>query len=172
MKDVSLTKRAQQGDEQALLAQSEPDLRHFASRVCRTAADADDAVQHALITLSQQLATFRGMARLSTWLFTIVRNECRRYERLARRWLLSEEQPTVSDNNTPHHNAERAELLGALVSAIRQLRPDLRTVFVLREIEELDTESCARRLDISEGNVRIRLNRARTELRATLGHLI
>ena len=174
MNDVSLTQRAQQGDAEALsqlVTLHEPALRRFASRECRSSADADDAVQHALTTLSSSLTTFRGLALLGTWLFTIVRNECRRYERLARRWLSHPPETTASDataNSPSLDPAERNELLDALVTAIRNLRPELRTVFVLRELEELDTERCAERLRISEGNVRIRLNRARTELRAAL----
>lgn len=174
MQDLSLTQRAQQGDADALtqLVQlHEPALRRFASRVCRSATDADDAVQQALATLSLQLDTFRGLARLSTWLFTIVRNECRRYERLARRWLFHGPEIDVVDipGRAPSlDSAERNELLDALVKAIRDLRPELRAVFVLRELEELDTERCAERLRISEGNVRIRLNRARSQLRAAL----
>lgn len=176
MNDATLTALAQSGDPRALgelLRQSEPDLRRFAARVCRSSADADDAVSHAMLTLTQHLGAFRGLSRLSTWVFTVVRNECLRYERLARRWLMSDDatlQVTTGDN--PERSHERAEVLDALVVAIRKLPAELREVFVLRELEGLSTEDCAAQLSISEGNVKVRLNRARGQLRGALEHLV
>lgn len=171
---VELSARARQGEPEALaqlLAASEPDMRRFAARVCRSAADADDAVQHALITVSFRLDSFRGLSRLSTWVFSVIRNECRKYERLARRWVTGEEaDPEVnfSANADPESEAERAEHLELLVGAIRQLNPALRSVFILRELEELSTAECASELGLSEANVKVRLHRAREELRREL----
>lgn len=175
MNDATLTALAQSGDPRALgelLRQSEPDLRRFAARVCRNSADADDAVSHAMLTLSQQLASFRGLSRLSTWIFTVIRNECLRYERRARRWLMGDDVTThPSERDDPEQSHGRAEVLDALVVAIRQLPAELREVFVLRELEGLSTEACAAQLTISEGNVKVRLNRARGQLRTALEHL-
>lgn len=169
---LSLTERARSGEPDAiaeLLQLSEPDLRRFASRVCRSAADADDAVQHAMITLTLRLDTFRGLSRLSTWVFTVIRNECRRYERLARRWVLGAEGDP-EDLHTPERAFDDAQTLQRLVRAIRELPPDLRDVFVLRDLEESSSAECAARLSISEANVKVRLHRARNRLREALTH--
>lgn len=175
MTNAPLSELAQHGDRAALaelLRQSEPDLRRFASRVCRSSADADDAVAHAMLTMTIKLESFRGLARVSTWLFAVVRNECRRYERLARRWLWGRDTSTTPDESAnPEQQHSRTEVLDALVSAIRALRPELREVLVLREFEGLSTEACASRLSITEGNVKVRLNRARGQLRQALTHL-
>lgn len=171
--DPTLRERARSGDADAiasLLLRSEPDLRRFASRVCASRADADDAVQHAMITVTFRLESFRGLARLSTWLFSVIRNECRKYERAARRWVLGDEGEQRAPSATPSAEsaAERAQLLDALTRAIRALPPELRAVFVQRELEELSTEECAARLAISEANVKVRLHRARRLLRDAL----
>jgi len=170
--DPSLCERAQRGEADAiarLLLQSEPDLRRFAARVCASRADADDAVQHAMITVSFRLDSFRGLARMSTWLFTVIRNECRKYERLARRWVFGAgEEDRAAAGPDPEQALEVHQSLEALTLAIRSLPADLRAVFVLRELEELSTEACAARLSISETNVKVRLHRARKQLRTLL----
>jgi RNA polymerase sigma factor (sigma-70 family) len=175
MTSTYLTELARDGDRTALtelLRQAEPDLRRFAARVCRSSADADDAVAHAMLTITVKLASFRGLSRFSTWLFAVVRNECRRYERLARRWLSDVDADQAPDESaSPEHSGDRAKLIEALVAAIRDLPSDLREVLVLREFEGLSTELCAARLSITEGNVRVRLNRARAQLRRTLADL-
>lgn len=169
--DPSLCERAQHGDPEAiarLLVESEPDLRRFAARVCSSRADADDAVQHAMITVSFRFESFRGLARLSTWLFSVVRNECRKYERIARRWVFGADDDRVDSSAHPERSLETHQSLAALTQAIRELPSELRAVFVLRELEELSTEACAERLSISEANVKVRLHRARKLLRAAL----
>ncbi len=170
----SVTERARQGDPDAiagLLRSSEPDLRRFAARVCHTESDADDAVAHAMSTLALRLGTFRGMSLLSTWLFAVIRNECRKYERLARRWIFGITESAVDPMSTPEQMVSRAEMLELVVGAVRELRPELREVFVLREFERLSVEACAERLGITENNVKVRFHRARADLRQTLSEL-
>jgi RNA polymerase sigma-70 factor (ECF subfamily) len=170
----TLTERARQGDPQAitlLLHQSEPDLKRFAARVCRNTADADDAVAHAMATLALKLEGFRGLSKLSTWLFTIIRHECLKYERLGRRFLFGIEESVEGNERTPEESLSREQMLDFVVNAVRELRPELREVFVLRELEQLSTEATAERLGISESNVKVRFHRARAELRETLAHL-
>lgn len=170
----ALTELAKQGDPNALsllLRDSEPDLRRFAARVCRSSADADDAVSHAMTAIAFKLDGFAGLSRLSTWLFTVIRNECAKYERLARRWVFGRVESLTDRVPTAEQALGRAQLLDCIVGAVRGLKPGLREVFVLRELEQLSVEECARRLSISEANVKVRLHRARAELRHTLGAL-
>jgi RNA polymerase sigma-70 factor (ECF subfamily) len=121
-----------------------------------------------MLTITLKLDSFRGLSRLSTWLFAVVRNECRKYERIARRWVLGDDHTAADNASTPEQALARSQLLEQLVIAIRELKPELRDVFVLRELEGLDTETCAQRVGITEANVKVRLNRARVQLRAAL----
>lgn len=163
----SLTERARAGDSQALeqlVRETVPDLRRFAQRVCRTGADAEDAVQQALFQMTIQLRGVRTVSRLTSWAFTIVRNECTRVIKLASRVLRGEER--VSPR--PDELVEQQEFLERVVSAMAALPDAMREVFVLRELEQCDTAECARRLGISETNVKVRLHRAREFLRLAL----
>lgn len=170
----SLTDLARQGNSEALsllLQDSEPDLRRFAARVCRSSADADDAVSHAMTAIAFKLEGFHGLSRLSTWLFTVIRNECAKYERRARRWVFGVAESLTDRGATPEQVLGRAQLLDRIVDAVRALPVELREVFVLREFEQLGVEACAARLGISEANVKVRLHRARAALREALGEL-
>jgi RNA polymerase sigma-70 factor, ECF subfamily len=68
-------------------------------------------------------------------------------------------------NGQPDHRACNNELRDVLTKAIDELPDELRTVFTLRVVEELDTDETAACLDISESNVKVRLHRARSLLR-------
>jgi RNA polymerase sigma factor (sigma-70 family) len=163
----SLTERARAGDTQALeqlVRETVPDLRRFANRVCRTGADAEDAVQQALFRLTIQIRGLRTVSRLTSWAFTIVRNECTRAIKLATRVLRGDERVSAR----PDDVVEQREFLEQLVAAMGALPDSLRAVFVLRELEHRDTAECAQRLGISEANVKVRLHRAREFLRLSL----
>lgn len=171
MSPSALSERALGGDAQALaqlLQESEPDLRRFAARLCRSGADADDAVQHAMLKVTLGLGRFRGIARFSTWAFTVIRRECQKYEKRARRWLFQETDLVESREPTPEEALGRQRTLQVVIRALREMRPDLREIFVLRELDGLSTESAARALGITETNAKVRLNRARSALRAAL----
>lgn len=161
---------ARSGDRaalEALLRQTTPDLRRFASRVCRTGADAEDAVQHVLVNVSLRIDGLEGIQRFTSWAFAAIRNECSRALSIATRWLRAvPPEPEVAPD--PHRQVENRELLEVVVEAIRDLPEPLREVLVLREIEGVDTVGCAAQLGISEANVKVRLHRARALLRDRL----
>jgi RNA polymerase sigma factor (sigma-70 family) len=172
MPDVAvLADRARFGDPAALsllLEQTEPDLRKFAARLCPSESAADDAVQHAMLTVTLNLGSFRGLARFSTWIFAVIQNECRKHVRMARRFVFAEEDVIPADSELPDEALERQRMLEIVVNSIRALRPELREVFVLRELEGLSTEAASRALGISENNLKVRLNRARAALRQSI----
>lgn len=164
-----LIEQARAGDAgamTALIQATTPDLRRFARRVCRTGADAEDAVQHALVTLTIELWGLRRLTSFTAWAFTIVRNECARVVRVAERWF--ETSGASPEPSGPDDALEREQLLTRIASAVRALPPPLREVFVLREFEGLDTASCGERLGLSSTNVKVRLHRARLLLREAL----
>lgn len=161
---------ARAGDRQALealLRETTPDLRRFANRVCRSGADAEDAVQHVLVNVSLRIDGLEGIQRFTSWAFAVIRNECTRALSVATRWLRTA-PPEPQTPVDPHQQVERRELLELVVEAIRELPAPLREVLVLRELEGVDTASCAAQLGISEANVKVRLHRARAHLRERL----
>jgi RNA polymerase sigma factor (sigma-70 family) len=165
---------ARGGDRNALavlLRTVEPDLRRFAARLCPSESDADDAVQRAMLAMSLKLEAFRGLSRFSTWIFAVIRNECRKYASKMRRFLFQAEDTVDLDARSPEDDLERQRLLELVVRAISELGSESLEVFVLREIEGLSTAACAAQLGIAENNAKVRLSRARAALRLSLSSL-
>ena len=165
-RDGDLVRAARDGDRAAmerLLAAYQPDVRRFARRTCRTSEDADDAVQHTLVQLSTQLGTFQGLARLTSWLFTIVKNECTRLLMRTRR--VSRDDAALEHALAPCGDVELAI---ALQQALARLDAELREVVLLRDVEELTGPEVAARLELTLEAMKSRLHRGRDRLRAEL----
>jgi len=184
--DVDLARRVGERDERAfesLMRAHNRMLFRLARSILRDDAEAEDALQEAYLAAYRNIATFRGGARLSTWLARIVINEA--YGRLRKRPRAATvisldgtgragepraEEGTMVDETTerPEVAAERAELRRMLERRIDELPEQFRTVFVLREVEELSVEETAACLDLPPATVRTRAFRARALLRAAL----
>lgn len=152
----------------------------FHRRACRylgNPADAEDAVQDALLSAYKHLDQFRGQAQISTWLSAIVANcarmQLRRRPRLANVSLdepIGEDQEyTVSDvlahrGPTPEDACQSSELSAHLRELLPQLSAPLRKTFQLRELDGLTTSEAARHLGVADGTVKAQLARARAKL--------
>ena len=158
-------------------------LFRTARAILRDDAEAEDALQEAYVQAYRSLRTFRGAAKLSTWLARIVANEAlMRLRKLSRRADIvpiqpgsTEELEKVSDttiDNAPDANAERAEVRRLLETQIDALPDAYRTVFMLRGVEELSVEETAAVLGIPAATVRTRFFRARSLLREALAQKI
>jgi RNA polymerase sigma factor (sigma-70 family) len=155
-------RRGERGAIDALLVRHQPDLRRFARRMCRTSEDAEDAAQHALVKLSTEISAFRGAAKITSWLFTVVKRECLRLVARVRR--------DVGADRLDERLAQvrEPEVRLALERALSSLEPPLREVLLLRDVEELTGPEVAVRLGISLEAMKSRLHRARSEMRSTL----
>jgi RNA polymerase sigma factor (sigma-70 family) len=155
--------RARAGDRasiERLLFAYQPDVRRFARRVCRV-EDADDAVQHALVQLTTKLGTFREAARLTSWLFTVVKRECLRLLARLRREGEGELEPPLGD-------ATDVEVRLSLLRALAGLDDAHRDVLLLRDVEQRPGPEVAEALGISLEAMKSRLHRAREQVRAEL----
>lgn len=132
-----------------------------------------DTMQSAYIKAFEKLDTFRGEASFSTWLVRIAINEAlqavrkrkKRGERISVTDLLQNHQMVASRNDNPAMETERNDLMERLEEAIEALPPKYRTVFVMREVEQMSTRETAECLDLTASNVKVRLHRARNMLR-------
>lgn len=142
--------------------------------------EAEDVVQETFLKAFKGLIKFRGEASLSTWLTRIALNEAIRRKRRQRNTVelvamehetnaQIEPYPMVPD---PEFTVTQNQIRTLLERAIDQLPDRLRTVLVLRDVEELSTAETARVLGLSISTVKTRLHRARRMLRAVLGDQI
>jgi RNA polymerase sigma-70 factor, ECF subfamily len=144
--------------------------------------EAEDVVHETFIKAFKGLQNFRGEARLSTWLTRIALNEAlarkrrRRntveLEALQHRTNALEPYPMIAPAQDPELSTAQQQIRKLLEHAIDGLPDSLRTVFVMRDVEELSTAEAARLLGLGEPTVKTRLPRARRMLRKVLGDQI
>jgi RNA polymerase sigma-70 factor (ECF subfamily) len=167
-------------------------LFRVARSIVRDSAEAEDVMQEAYVRAFAQLAQFEGRATWATWLTRIAVNEALARVRRRGRFVNTDidgledrsMEPRDRDRDRPVTRASAArsqlpepgpedlasarEMVAFLERAVDALPDIYRTVFVLREVEGLSTADTAASLEISEELVKVRLHRARGELRRTL----
>lgn len=182
-----LIKRAQQGDQAALaeiVERHQGTVYNVALRMCGNVYDAEETLQETFLNAIKALPNFEGRSRFSTWLYRIASNAC-----LMRRRGEASRPNTVpvddvgSDGDgagdirprhfidwspKPEDEVLDAELNQVMEEAITQLPPNLRIVFIWRDLEGLSTQETAEVLGLSESAVKVRLHRARLRLRELL----
>lgn len=190
--DATLFDQLRAGDATAL----EPLMERFAGRVyrvasgiCGSAADAEEVVQDVFLMAYRKAGTFEGRAALGTWLYRIAVNTAlnkRRGKRAEVEEPLEDHLPTFKEDG--HRHGDRSFLLAdwsqtpdqTLLSkegreivraAVDRLPDHYRAVLLLRDVEELSSESVAEILGESVASVKSRLHRARMALREMLTHV-
>lgn len=130
--------------------------------------DAADVTQQVFLQTLRSLGQFNGRSRFKTWLYRLAVNEALQHLRRGQRWQFQtlEWEPMGEESN--QDNAEQKELLE---QALLRIDPELRSVFLLKEVEGLSYQQIAETLQIPEGTVGSRLNRARRELKQQLSDL-
>ncbi|HEX2828519.1 MAG TPA: RNA polymerase sigma factor [Burkholderiales bacterium] len=187
--DLEIARRIAAGDTTAmtlLMRQCNRKLFRAARSILDDDAEAEDALQEAYVTAYVEMKTFRGASKLTTWLTRIVINEAlgrlRKKKRQAEVLAFSpgrldpapQEDASMerSIEASPEDHASRAELRAVLERKIGELPIAFRTVFMMRELEEMTVEETAECLGIPEATVRTRLFRARALLRESLAREI
>lgn len=138
-------------------------------------AEVEDAMQAAYISAYENLGKFQFKANFSTWLTRIMINEClQRIKKRKHSVPVQEDmnneiyQQLTTDTETPMKKLLNSELKTILQQAIMALPEKYRTVFIMREMENMNVAETQECLDISEVNVKVRLNRAKALLRNSL----
>jgi RNA polymerase sigma-70 factor (ECF subfamily) len=155
-----------------------PSFRRTAWRYLGNAADAEDAVQDALLSAYKHLDQFKGQSQMSTWLTAIVTNSARmQLRRRPRQPHLSldeelgdEQKYSVSERlsepgPTPEEECRTSELHKRLTHFLAELSPPLRNAFQLRALAGLTTGEAAQILGVADGTVKAQLARARAKLK-------
>lgn len=174
--DTELLVALRAGDRGALdelLARHEQQIYRFGLRMCGDEDAAREVLQETLVAAFKNLASFRGDAALSTWLYQIARSFCIKTRRRAKPTSsLDDAGEEVAAAPGPEASAHAKQIGAALAAAIAGLRPEQREVVVLRDVEGLSAEEAAEVVGVDVGALKSRLHRARLELRANLSALL
>jgi len=181
--EAALVARAREGDTAAyneLVGRYERKIFRLAKHITQNDEDAEDVLQETFLKAFEHLPDFQGQSKFYTWLVRIAVNESLmklRKRKSDRTVPLDEPVDTGEDtvvreiavwDENPEQKYSREELGQILDEAVQGLKPAFRTVFALRDIEELSTEETAEALGISIPAVKSRLLRARLQLRERL----
>jgi RNA polymerase sigma-70 factor (ECF subfamily) len=185
--DDDLILAAKKGDPRAfaaLIKRYEETVFRFAFKICRDRAKAEEVLQDTFISVFKKISSFDGKSKFSTWLYTVVTNNClmkrrrRRIQDLEDPLEILDHPPTTADGHfsrqieswpsTPSEIVLDKELRHVLDQAIQRLSEEYRVVFVLRDVEGRSNEETAGILSISVEATKSRLRRARAFLRNEL----
>src|SRR6266852_9074865 len=181
--DLDLVHATQNGDVSAfeqLVERYDRKLLRIAQHVTHHREDSQDAVQEDFLKAFQHLGDFREDSQFSTWLFRITVNQAlmKLRKRRTTKEVSLDEDFQANEDILPREVADWApnpeelyrasELRDILIKALRELRPILSVVFVLRDIEGLSIAETAEVLSLSQSAVKARLWRGRLQLRERL----
>jgi len=162
-----------------------PSLYRRAYQLLGNEADAEDAVQDALLAAHKHLNQFRGDARISTWVTTILINCARmrlrkqsRYKVLSLDSRIGEGQEhsfyeILEDGRpNPEDECHKSSLKACLMKSAARLSPTLRKTFQLRYVDHLSIYETARVLGVPTGTVKAQLARTRAKLRKSMREML
>lgn len=173
MEEKDLICRAARGDAEAfrqLVEAYQTPAYRLAARMCGPDS-AEDVTQEAFLAAWRALPEFRGDCRFSTWLYRLVSNaaiDFLRREKKHRDTGDVDDLELPDGGPSPQEQAERSDTRDAVRRALDRLSPEHRQVLLLRFMQELDYGEIARALNVSEGTVKSRINRAKSKLREVL----
>ena len=181
--ELALVGQAREGDARAfgeLVRRYEGKIFRLAQHITQNREDAEDVLQETFLKSYEHLDQFKGDSKFYTWIVRIAVNQALmklRRRRTDKSVSLDEQIDTGEDSVTreiaawgedPEQRFSREELGRILDTAIQSLEPLYRSVFVLRDIDDLSTEETAEALGLSIPAVKSRLLRARLQLREKL----
>jgi RNA polymerase sigma-70 factor (ECF subfamily) len=153
-----------------------------AIRILGNVQDAEDVTQQAFLSALENIKTFRGESSFSTWILSIATHAALKLIRKRKRLVSLDAASDESDDyrtmphpsyvadwrDSPEELVHRREMAALLNDALAQLDEKHRVVFLLRDVEGLSVRETAHALELSEDNTKVRLLRARLQLREIL----
>lgn len=172
--DRGLAAAARAGDVEAfeeLVRRHGPAMYRYARRMTRDTDAVADIVQETFVAAWRRIATFRGDSTVRTWLFSICARKVVDSQRVKRAIPVDDRliEPISRDaNSQPFETVSNTEFLDALETALAELPPRQRAVWMLREIEELTFPQIGTILNLSPDAARGHHHRARSTLQQRL----
>lgn len=192
--EVLLVKRLKERDDRAF-AEVYRDHNHLLLRlamsIVRNKSAAEDLVQETWVSVLRSIDRFEGRSSFRSWMFTILVNKARTRLRLDNRLVAFDEggpdsglvagfdgrgrwaqMPALWDDVTAERIVEGRSLLSHVNAIIDELPPAQRAVLIMRSHGDLEPREICALLDLSDGNMRVLLHRARHSVRLALDLLL
>ena len=183
LNDIEVVERVLAGEKslyELIMRRYNQRLFRIGIAILKNEADVEDAMQDTYIKAFQHLAGFEKRSSFATWLTRIMINECLQKQKLQNRFTnLTASTPlnfksytlhTMGSqvNKTPEQYLLNRELKNVLEQAILKLPENYGQVYIMREIEQMNVKETSECLQISEVNVKVRLNRAKVMLKGDI----
>ena len=182
MSEQQLIEKARQGDRSAfaLLVNTYSErIYNLALRILRNREDAEDVLQETFLSVVKNLDKFDGRSSFFTWIYRIATNAS--LMKLRKKKIVFTDLPENQESHEsienkvfidwstdPSLTVQNKEVMELLEKALGELSEIYRSVFILRDVEQLSIKETSKILNITEENVKIRLRRARQFLRDKL----
>jgi RNA polymerase sigma-70 factor (ECF subfamily) len=170
-----LIQRAKQNDMKAfeqIIKLYEKKVYNLALRYLKNLDDALDVAQEVFILVYNNLESFRGEAAFSTWIYRITYNNCvdmlRSRQKKRAGFSIDDNEnfyKMASGDMSIEQQYEYKEKVKAVMDAIEMLPKEQQDIIILRSVKELSYTEIGEILDIAEGTVKSRLNRARLKIK-------
>ena len=173
LSDEEIVARILSGEKQlyeSLIRKYNQRLYRIGRSIVNDDNEVEDIMQTAYLNAYVNLAGFENKSSFSTWLTKILINESLLHKRRKAKLeqILIEKQDVKYHSDTPLTGLMNNELKIVLEKSIAVLPEKYRLVFVMREVEEMSTSETMETLNLTESNVKVRLNRAKEMLRDSI----
>ncbi len=176
VEEDAIVARASNGDRNAmdlLINRYRVRAVRLADQILQHSGEAEDAAQDAFIKAFKRLPTYRSDGKFYTWLYTIVVRECLNRKRSA--WWKSEvgielAEPELNSSSGTR-SMQETDLTMVVDQLLKKLKPDMRAMIVLRELEGMEYADIAKIMNIPTGRVKWRIHTARLQFRALWSEL-
>lgn len=165
---------------ETLIQSHQKKVYNIALRMTKNPEDAQELSQDALVRAFTAIKKFRGDSSFATWLYRITMNVCTDFLRKRNKaTIISIEQPGAENEQTiqiadnepgPHEVSEKNYLKKIVREAMDQLPPEHRQVLILRDLLDMSYRDIANTLNINEGTIKSRINRARESLKKVISN--
>ena len=178
--DEKLILRFQEGDINAyneLVKRYKDRLLNFVLRYFNNVEQAEDVVQDTLIKLYTHASYYKNVAKFSTWIFTIAKNnaltELRKNKRKKTDSLWTDDGQVININSKEESLDSKVQneiAIDQLNKFLDEIPENFRMAVVLRDFQELSYEEISKILEIPIGTIKSRINRGRIQLAEKMKH--
>ena len=180
LSDEKLILRFQEGDINAyneLVKRYKDRLLNFVFRYFNNREQAEDVVQETLIKLYTHASYYKNIAKFSTWIFTIAKNnaltELRKNKRKQTDSLWTDDGKVIdinSNDQTLDRRVQNEIAVDQLNKFLEEIPENFRMAVVLRDFQELSYDEISKILEIPIGTIKSRINRGRIQLAEKMKH--